>query len=175
MFDTHAGLPTGSVATARAADGSQQDSVAGLLSLEDILLDVDIPTRERVFARVAALLGARYGLAEEDIVAGLSEREALGSTALGQGVAIPHARLKGVAHPITAFVRLRQAIPFDAPDGKPVSSLLVLLVPEGATDAHLVLLARAASMFCDRAFRDRLNSCVDATEIRTALAGLRPS
>src|SRR5580704_3155188 len=103
MFDPRAGLPTGSVATARAADGSQQDSVAGLLSLEDILLDVDIPTRERVFARVAALLGARYGLAEEDIVAGLSEREALGSTALGQGVAIPHARLKGVAHPITAF------------------------------------------------------------------------
>jgi PTS system nitrogen regulatory IIA component len=173
MFETHADLRE-DVASPPAA-GAQQSSVADLLALEDILLDVDAMTRERVFTRVAALLGARYGLPEDELVAGLSEREALGSTALGQGVAIPHARLKGVGRPIAAFVRLRQAIPFDAPDGKPVASLLVLLVPGGATDAHLVLLAQAASMFCDKGFRDRLNSCVAATDIRATLAGWRPS
>jgi nitrogen PTS system EIIA component len=156
------------------AAGSRQNAVAPLLTPEDILLDVDATTRDRVFMEIGRLIAARHGLREQAVVAGLTAREKLGSTALGRGVAIPHARVNGLAHPIAAFVRPRLAIPFDAPDAKPVSCLLFLLVPEGATDAHLELLAQAASMFCDKAFRDRLNTCVAAVEVLATFAAWRP-
>jgi PTS system nitrogen regulatory IIA component len=171
LFATHAASrpQTPSTAPQGLARGPRPNALAGVLAAEDILLDCDVTTRERAFACVATALGSHHGLAAQDIVAGLDTREALGSTALGQGVAIPHARLAGLKRAIAAFVRLRAAIPFDAPDGKPVSSLLVLLVPEGATDAHLELLAQAASLFCDKAFRDRLSHCATAPEILATL------
>lgn len=154
----------------RTAPGRGANSVATLLAVEHVLLDAEATTRERIFASVAKLIGARSGLREAAIVAALSEREELGSTALGQGVALPHARLKGLTYPIAAFVRLKWAMPFDAPDGNPVSSILVLLVPERATDEHLELLAEAASMFCDKAFRERLSDCLAPTETVAAFA-----
>jgi nitrogen PTS system EIIA component len=152
---------------------AERNSLIGLLSVEDILLDVDAPTPERAFSCIAASIGARHRLREPDVVAGLNERERLGSTALGHGVAIPHARLAGLTHAIAGLVRLRPAIAFDAPDGKPVSCLLVLLVPEFATDAHLELLAQAANMLADRALRDALATCTGAAEILAALTGWR--
>jgi PTS system nitrogen regulatory IIA component len=167
-------LVDATVAPHADAGGSERNVVARLLALEDILLDVDATTRDRVFVEIGRLIAARHGLREQAVVAGLAAREKLGSTALGLGVAIPHARVNGLAHPIAAFVRPRLAIPFDAPDAKPVSFLLFLLVPERATDAHLALLAQAASMFCDKAFRDRLNTSVAAPEILATFAAWRP-
>jgi PTS system nitrogen regulatory IIA component len=150
-------------------------ALADLLAVEDVLLDCDAATRDSAFAGIASALAAHHGLREPAVVAALAEREQLGSTALGQGVAIPHARLSGLRHAIAAFVRLRAAIPFDAPDGKPVSTLLILLVPEGATNAHLELLAEAANLFCDKAFRDRLNRCDTASEVLAAVSGAPPT
>jgi len=176
MLDTRTDRLEGSANTPQGVvHGPQQNPLGRILALEDILLDVDTPTRDGVFSCIATLIGTRHGLRAQDIAAGLAAREKLGSTALGQGVAIPHARLTGLARAIAAYVRLRPAIPFAAPDGKPVSSLLVLLVPEDATDAHLELLAQVATMFCARAFRDRLNACVTAPEILAALTGWRIS
>ena len=171
MLDANVTAGDGSaVALPRTAASRRENSVAKLLAVGNILLDVEAPTRDGVFASVAKSIGARCGLCAQDIVAGLSEREALGSTVLGQGVALAHARLKGITYPIAAFVRPPWAIPFAAPDGKPVSSLFVLLVPENATEEHLELLAQAAGMFSDKAFRDRLNGCVTAAEILAAFA-----
>lgn len=165
MLDTRAD-PDGSATTPQAVGrGPLPKPLAGLLAPEDILLEVDAATRDGVFGRIASSIGTRHGLRAQDVVAGLAAREKLGSTALGLGVAIPHARLAGLGKTIAAFVRLRVAIPFAAPDGKPVSSLLVLLVPEDATDAHLELLAQVASMFCAKAFRDRLSACDTAAQI----------
>jgi PTS system nitrogen regulatory IIA component len=175
-FDLRSDLFAGSAVEQHVdTAGPQPNVLARLLAPEDILLDVQATTRDRVFAEVGRLIGARHGLREQDIVAGLVEREAHGSTALGQGVAIPHARVNGLAQPILAFVRTRLAIPFDAPDAKPVSSLLVLLVPERATDAHLALLAQAASMFCDKTFRDQLSASVTARDVVATFAAWRPS
>jgi nitrogen PTS system EIIA component len=176
MLDVHAyPFDDSGIASHADAAGPQTNVVARLLAPEDILLDVDATTRDRVFAEIGRLIGARHGLREQDIVAGLVEREAHGSTALGQGVSIPHARVNGLAQPIAAFVRTRLAIPFDAPDAKPVSSLLVLLVPERATDAHLALLAQAASMFCDKMFRDQLSASVTARDVVATFAAWRPN
>jgi len=95
-------------------------------------------------------------------------RENLGSTGLGQGVAIPHARLKGLRQAVAAYLRVNPAISFDAPDGKPVSELLFLLVPEQATEDHLQTLAEAAEMFNDRRFRDHLRNQFSATSVYQA-------
>ncbi|HWH53404.1 MAG TPA: PTS sugar transporter subunit IIA, partial [Gemmatimonadaceae bacterium] len=80
----------------------------------------------------------------------------------------------GLPEAVGAFVRLRAPIAFDAPDGKPVDQLFVLLVPEQATDQHLQLLSELAQMFSERAFRDRLSTAQDAGELADAFRDWRP-
>ena len=152
-------------ATPRAA----HNALASILTPADIVLDLDVATKKRAFDEIARFVSTRHALLAEDVRASLVEREKIGSTALGHGIAIPHARAPGLSRPVAAFVRLKISIPFDAPDGKPVGDMLVLLVPEDATDAHLQLLAEVAEMFCDRPFRERLRACGHATEVHAVL------
>ena len=144
--------------------------IAPLLAPECIRINLDANTRSRLFEEVGQLFAAHAGLDATRVVESLAARENLGSTGLGQGFALPHARVKGLRQPLAAFVRLSLPIPFDAPDGKPVSELLVLLVPEQATEAHLQLLADAAQMFGDRRFRDHLRNQNDAASVVQAFA-----
>lgn len=158
-------------ASIRAAGGrSAMNPIAQLLSPEDILLDVDASSKKRVFEEVGRLFERRHGLAQAQVVDSLSAREKLGSTGLGHGVAIPHARIKGLPKAVAAIVRTRLPIPFDAPDGKPVSDMVVLLVPEQATEEHLQILAWIAQVFADRQFRQRLRMCVDAASVSRLFA-----
>jgi PTS system nitrogen regulatory IIA component len=94
----------------------------------------------------------------QDVFESLIAREKLGSTGFGNGIAIPHCRLKGCESPISALMHLDAPIDFDAIDGAPVDLLFVLLVPEAATDAHLELLRQIASMLDRKEVRDRLRS-----------------
>lgn len=136
--------------------------IARFLSPDRMRLDLAAHSRRQVFEEAARLCAAAAGCESRAILDSLETRERLGSTGLGQGVAFPHARITGLQAPIAAYLRLRPPIPFEAPDGKPVSDLLTLLVPERATEFHLELLADAAAMFADRAFRDRLRAQPDA-------------
>ncbi|MBN3790244.1 PTS sugar transporter subunit IIA [Burkholderia sp. Ac-20353] len=138
------------------ADG---DTIAALLVEDHILLGLDVADRESLFARLAQFVERRHGLTAESVMAGLAAREALGSTALGQGVAVPHGQIKGLQKALALYVRPVTPIPFDAPDGKPVSDLVVLFVPVWANVTHLHLLAEVAERFCDQRFRDRLHDC----------------
>lgn len=151
------------------------NAIAAILSPDDILLDLDVSTKKRALEDISRFVAARHGLLDEEVYASLVEREDVGSTALGQGFAIPHARVPGLSRPIAAFVRTEIPIPFDAPDGKPVGDLLVILVPQHATEAHLLLLAEAAAMFCDAAFRERLRACADAAGVYAAFAQWLPT
>jgi nitrogen PTS system EIIA component len=153
-----------------ASEQSAMNLIAQLLSPEDILLDVDATGKTRVFEEVARLLERRHGLSRTQVVDSLCAREKLGSTGVGHGVAIPHARIKGLRKVAAAIVRTRLPIPFDAPDGKPVSDMVVLLVPEQATEEHLQILAWVAQMFADRQFREQLRMCVDAASVRRLFA-----
>lgn len=144
--------------------------IAQFLSPDRIRIDLDAGTRSRVFEEAGKLCAAYAGLNATHIVENLEAREKMGSTGLGQGVAFPHARVKGLRQALAAFIRLNPPIPFDAPDGKPVSDLLILLVPEQATEAHLSLLADAARMFRDRQFRDYLRDQNDAAGVFRAFA-----
>jgi PTS system nitrogen regulatory IIA component len=135
--------------------------LAQLLSSEDILLDLDVSTKKGVFEEVGRLFARRHGLPQTEVVDSLDAREKLGSTGLGQGVALPHARIKNLPQAVAAFVRLKMPIPFDAPDAKPVWAMLILLVPERATEEHLQILAELGQIFGDRDFRERLRMCDD--------------
>ena len=141
------------------------NQIAQLLPAANILLDVDAPSKARLFEAVGALFETNPGLAHRVIVDSLLAREKLGSTGFGQGIAIPHGRIKGLQQAQGAFVRLEQPIPFDAPDSKPVAQVFVLLVPEHATEQHLQLLSELAQMFSDRRFRERIGSATDAAEL----------
>ena len=137
------------------------NQIAALLAADRILLDLDVGTKARLFEAVGALFERDAGLSGSAVTASLGAREKLGSTGLGQGVAIPHGRIRGLRQAIGGFARLAHGIEFDAPDGRPVSQVFVLLVPEQATDQHLQLLSELAQMFSERAFRDRLAGAAD--------------
>ena len=150
------------------------NQIAALLEADRIVIDLDVATKARLFDAVGDLFARGAGLAGSAVAASLGARERLGSTGLGQGVAIPHGRIKGLAHAIGGFVRLAHPIAFDAPDGRPVSQVFVLLVPAHATDAHLQLLSELAQMFSERAFRDRLAQAPDAAALRRVFDDWRP-
>jgi len=148
--------------------------IAKLLPLTNVMLDLDVSSKKRVFEQVGLLFENQHHVARSLVFDSLFAREKLGSTGLGQGVAIPHGRVKGLKEALGALVRMRQPIPFDAPDGEPVNLIFVLLVPERATDAHLQILSELAQMFSDQAFRERLLGAGSAEELRKLIADWQP-
>jgi PTS system nitrogen regulatory IIA component len=102
--------------------------------------------------------------ADSEIFDSLIGRERLGSTGLGNGVALPHGRVNGLKAPIAALITLEQGIDFDAIDNKPVDLLFALLVPEQSTDEHLQILARLAEMFSNQEFCSKLRNCRDSDQ-----------
>ena len=149
--------------------------IASLLPSGNILLDLDAGSKARLFEAVGALFEANQGLTKKVVVDSLQAREKLGSTGLGQGIAIPHGRIRGLAEAQGAFVRLKSPIPFDAPDGKPVAQVFVLLVPAQATEKHLQLLSELAQMFSEASFRESLASPADAAGVRKVFDDWEPA
>ncbi|MGH8671711.1 MAG: PTS IIA-like nitrogen regulatory protein PtsN [Burkholderiales bacterium] len=148
--------------------------ISRILLQENVLLPLDASSKKRVFEQVGQLVEKNNHIARNLVFESLFNRERLGSTGLGEGVAIPHGRIKGLRDVVGAFVRLRTPIAFDAPDGKPVSLLFVLLVPERATDLHLQILGELAQMFSDASLRKRLEESDDAAHIHDVLTSYSP-
>ena len=146
------------------------NNLGELLAPADVRLDVEVSNKQQLLKQIAALLAARHGLPEPVILDSMMAREELGSTGVGHGVAIPHARMTQCGAAAGVFVRTRDPIPFDAPDSKPVSVFLGLIVPNMASERHLQLLATAASMLSDRGFREKLRTCTDPAALRELLA-----
>jgi nitrogen PTS system EIIA component len=140
--------------------------IADLLLPEDILLDVDVSSKSELIDEIGRHMQRVHAMAQESVVLSLSHREQIGSTGLGQGVAIPHARVKNLERIQVAYLRLKLPIPFDSPDGKPVSDVLVLLVPKQASEEHLTILAETAQMLSDRRFRERLHLCGNPIQVK---------
>lgn len=144
--------------------------IASLLDVEHIALDLPAADKQQALG-AAARLFARDGLDPAKVQAALAERERLGSTGIGEGVAIPHGRLKGLSAPRGAFVRLATPVPFDASDGRPVRLMFVLLVPEQATEEHLQILSELAERFSDPDVRQALLSAPDPESALNLLTG----
>jgi len=114
-------------------------------------------SKKRVLERVGELLATSApNLSPEEIFEQLLERERLGSTGLGHGVALPHARMKGINQACGVLVRLESGVDYDSIDGQPVDLVFGLLVPHDATQEHLQLLAKLASLFSKEEFRNQL-------------------
>jgi len=148
--------------------------LAAILPASNVLVNVDATSKKRVFEQAGLLFENQHAIARSTVTDNLFARERLGSTGLGQGVAIPHGRIKGLKDALGAFVRLGQPVPFDAPDGKPVNLLFVLLVPEQATEKHLQILSELAQMFSDRALREAMASAPDAGALHQLIAAWQP-
>ncbi len=148
--------------------------VAKLLSHTNVVLDLQVSSKKRLFEHVGMLFENHQSIARSTVFESLFAREKLGSTGLGQAVAIPHGRIKGIKEAVGAFVRLAAPVPFDAPDGKPVSLVFVLLVPEKATEQHLQILSVLAEMFSDREFRAQLSTDADVTTVHQRFINWQP-
>jgi PTS system nitrogen regulatory IIA component len=142
-------------------------TLARYLWPEDILLDIEVAGKDQLFEEIGRHMEREHALPQAWVVAGLSRREQVCSTGLGEGIAIPHARVEDLKRIQAAYLRLKNPIPFGAPDGGPVSDILVLLVPKRATEEHLLILAEAAQLFADRRFREHLRACRHALEVKS--------
>jgi PTS system nitrogen regulatory IIA component len=130
--------------------------IAPLITPETTLLDISFTSKKKLFEHAAELFAKTRDLKSADVFTSLFERERLGSTALGYGIAIPHGRIKGLSEACGAFYRLKTPLEFDAPDNQPVSLCFILLVPKDANEVHLQILGELAQLFGDEAMRARM-------------------
>lgn len=140
-------------------------SIAQLLSEQHVLIGVDVADQQALFLLLGRFFEQHHGLSAATVVADFLAREALGSTGLGQGVAVPHGHVKGLPRPMAVYVRPVTPISFNAPDGKAISDVIALLVPDWADNMHLHLLADVAQHFCDSQFREQLHACTEAKAV----------
>jgi PTS system nitrogen regulatory IIA component len=144
--------------------------ISSLLTASHVALEVQALDKKALFEHAGTLLESAAGLARHQVVDSLMTRERMGSTGLGQGIAIPHGRVKGLREATGAFIRLASPMAFDAPDELPVRLVFVLLVPERATDLHLQILSNLAEMFSDRDLRAQLASATDASAVQQLIS-----
>jgi len=160
--------------TPDSADIVAMNRLSRLLAPTNVVLDLSVTSKKRLFEQVGLLFENNHGIERGKVFDSLFARERLGSTGLGEGVAIPHGRIKGLKDALAAVVRLAEPIPFDAPDGKPVNLLVFLLVPEAATEEHLELLSELAELLSDASIRDSMTNCDDPVQIHRILTTWGP-
>jgi len=119
-------------------------AVADYLSPEDVFVDLVAPDKQRLLQVLAYRAANRLGLDENVVAADVLAREALGSTGVGKGVAIPHARLRALQKPFAMVARLKRPLDFDAIDGEPVDVVFLLLMPEDQASGQMNLMAAVA-------------------------------
>src|SRR5436189_407074 len=141
--------------------GRTMNLVSRLLPLNHVLLDLDVSSKKRLFEQIGLVFENSRQIPRARVFDSLFDREKLGSTGLGYGVAIPHGRIKTLKEPVCAFVRTATPIAFASPDSQPVNLVFAMLVPEHANETHLELLSELAQMFSDGALRDALAATSD--------------
>ena len=148
--------------------------ISKLLTPRDILLDVAATSKKRLLEHAALLFENEHRLERNRVFDSLFARERLGSTGLGQGVAIPHGRIKSLKAPLISVLRADTPVPFEAPDGLPVRLLVVLLVPEHATEEHLEILSELAEILSDASIRQTLLEATEPESIHRLLSTWEP-
>lgn len=131
--------------------------IGDYFSSHDIIPDLASTTKEGVLEELTEkLVESHDGIDRDEVLGVLLERELLGSTGIGGGIAIPHAKLRHVGDPIVVFGRSSAGIAYDALDGKPVNLFFLLVADTNSVDRYLKLLARISRLLKDRALRGRL-------------------
>ncbi len=137
-----------------------------LFTIDGIDLNGLAKSKAEAFEIASRLFSKKLDIPTETVLGFLDAREALGSTGLGAGVAIPHGRIKGLKQPLAAFFRLSKPIEFNAPDRQAVSLMIFLLVPEKATQEHLEILSAIAQLLSDVYVREQLLTESDPQKVQ---------
>ena len=136
--------------------------ISDFLSSNRVALGVTVSSKKRALEEIAKYLAlGAPTVTQADILSSLVNREKLGSTALGHGVAIPHGRIAGISSTIGALIRLKHPLEYESHDGRPVDLLFGLVVPQQATGDHLQHLKAIAEKFSDESFCDQLRTATD--------------
>ncbi|HQF31190.1 MAG TPA: PTS IIA-like nitrogen regulatory protein PtsN [Hyphomicrobiales bacterium] len=143
--------------------------LSDLLSQDAVIPVLRVQSKKQAIQELAARAAELTGLAERSVFDTLLQRERLGSTGVGQGIAIPHGKLAQLDHIVGLFARLERPIDFEALDDEPVDLVFLLLAPEGAGADHLKALARIARVLRDQATAAKLRASNDAAAIYTLL------
>lgn len=150
-------------------------NLAKILAANNVVLELEVSSKKRAFEQAGLIFENNCGIARSVVSDNLFARERLGSTGLGHGVAVPHGRIKGLKAPLAAFVRLKDAIPFESPDGQPVKLLIFLLIPDHVTQQHLEILSEVAEMFSDEMFRSQLVTDPDPASVHARILAWQSS
>lgn len=142
-----------------------------IVSPEALATDISVNGKKMLFQKVAALAATAYGLDTDAVADALLERERLGSTGFGGGVAIPHAKLAGLDRMCGVVVLLNPPAPFDAVDDAPVDVVFALLSPQDSGAEHLKTLARVSRYLRDETHVARLRGAKSAEALHALLAG----
>lgn len=143
--------------------------ISDLLSPEDVMIDVHAPNKRLLLQELAAKAAISLGLRVDQVAPYLLKWEELGSTGIGDGVAIPHARLPDLQRPFGLMAKLRVPIEFDAIDGQAVDIVFVLLLPANAENGQLGALALAARTLRSSEIRNRLRRAKDASGLHSVI------
>lgn len=147
-------------------------NIQQLIAPDRVICLAEISSKKRLLEKISQLLGlGASGLNHGDIFHRLIERERLGSTGLGHGVALPHGRITNLEQTVGAFIKLNKATNFDSTDGQPTDLLFALLVPELHTEEHLQILAALAGMFSNPDFCSHLRQCKNDSDLFQQLSG----
>ena len=144
-------------------------NVSEFLAPRDVLAGLDVPDKAALLQRVAQQAAGGLDLKAQDVATALLEREKLGSTGTGAGIAVPHARMRLVTRPIGVFVRTKKAVAYDAIDGQPVDLVFLLLLPASNEGSHLSVLAQVARKMRDATTQARLRKADTAAKIHAIL------
>ncbi|MCP4876047.1 MAG: PTS IIA-like nitrogen regulatory protein PtsN [Gammaproteobacteria bacterium] len=140
-------------------------TISALLSTQSIYLDSEVTSKKKLLELIANIAADQTQLSESTIYNNLLNRERLGSTGLGQGFAVPHARLEDLDQTLGCFFRLKEAVNFDAPDNQPVDLVFTIIIPEEATEEHLMILSSLASIFSKPEVCDAIRNAGNKEEI----------
>lgn len=145
-------------------------TITDILSVERVVPDLKANTKDGVLQELAELLVSEIPQATtEKLVKVLRERERLNSTAIGDGIAIPHGRLVGTRNVVAGFARSPAGVDFDSVDRRPTHLFFVLIAPDDAAAMHLKALARISRLLKDQKFRDQLMSLTTREELYDAI------
>ena len=145
--------------------------ITAILNHECIISELKSVTKKEALAELSAIFtrgSSNYD--QESMVSVLMEREKLGSTGIGDGIAIPHGKMRGADELLLSFGRSKKGVAFDAMDGKPVHLFFLLMAPEDSPSQHLKLLAKISRMLKDAAFRKGLMEAASQADLYSLIA-----
>lgn len=157
-------------------EGDSPPVLSAFLAPERIVLDLETTSRKRLFEHIAEL--SSHGLDDvsgDCILKKITERERLGSTGLGKGIAVPHGRIDNLQEPVITVVKLDNPIDYDAPDDQPVWLAVGLLVPVEANEIHLKLLSLLVTRFQDEGFITAMKQCRSRDQVAALFDGGTPA